>query len=272
MPDTQAVIAVAQQAAVPNQLHPGALYAIIVPEGYEAQIVDDRDTADRRAEAPRRRQGTATLTRAESFTAYVSAHSVDPPALYADDDAHKVTAVFNGPGPGQPGWGDDRAVLNLVTTPEWREWTVRDGIPMDQVKFAEFLEDHLDTVKVPDGATLLEMVTTFEAMTNVEVLSATRLQNGTRQIMWKETTQAKAGQTGEAEFPDSFLLELVPFKGLEPVTIGARLRYKVTRDKGLQLTFILDDTDAVLRDAFDAVLAAVEQDTGLVALHGTPPA
>jgi uncharacterized protein YfdQ (DUF2303 family) len=273
--DVAAIINAAVVAATPVPITPGGLYVAVVPQGHTATVVDDRDANDRRAEAPRRRKGTANLTRTESFTAYVQANTFADaevgPALYADDDRHEITAVFNGAGPALPGWGDDRAVLRLVTTDDWKAWTARDQIPMTQVMLAEFLEDHQRNVVSPDGATLLELVTTFEAMTNVEVQSVTRLTNGTRQLVWKETTTARAGQVNQAEFPDSFLLELVPFEGLAPVAVGARLRYKVTRDHGLQLTFLLDDTDTVLRDAFDAVLAAVEQDLGLVAYHGSPP-
>jgi uncharacterized protein YfdQ (DUF2303 family) len=191
--------------------------------------------------------------------------------MYADDKGHSITAVFNGAGPALPGWGDDRAVLALVTTEEWRDWTAQDRVPMSQVKLAEFLEDHQSCVVSPSGADLLELISTFEAMVSVEVKSVTRLANGTRQVAWNETATARAGQAHQAEFPDSFLLELTPFEGLAPVAVGARLRYKATRD-GLQLTFLLDDTDSILRDAFDAVLTAVEQDLSLVAYHGTPPA
>lgn len=274
IPDAVAIIDVALASAGPQPIEPGGLYVAVVPVGHAATLIDDRDRQDARAERPIRRRGTATLTRAASFSDYVTAHS-EPgaevgPALFANDDAHMVQAVFNGPGPGTAGWGDDRAVLSLVTTQQWDDWTGMHGVPMTQKVLAEFLEEHLSQVVTPDGATLLEMVTTFEAMTNVEIQSVTRLTNGTRQLVWKEATTAKAGQTGEAEFPDAFLLELVPFEGMAPVTVGVRLRYSVTRDRGLSLTFLLDDTNVILRNAFDVILNAVEQAVGLVAYHGTP--
>lgn len=271
--DAQAIIDAAVASTSPAYIDEGGLYVVTVPIGHQPVVVDDRDKADQRAGNPRRRKGRAVLSRAESFTAYVTANRAEgaPVTMYADEDSHSITAVFNPSTPDTPGWGDDTAVLRLCTTPEWNDWTGMDQVPTPQKRFAEFLEEHTRQVVSPDGATLLEMVTTFEAMVNVEVLSATRLQNGTRQLVWKETTTAKAGQTGEAEFPDTFLLELVPFEGLAPVVVGARLRYAVTRDHGLHLTFLLDDTEVILRDAFDTVLAAVEQDTSVVAYHGTPP-
>ncbi len=273
--NTREIARIAQQATVPYKLAEGGVYTLVVPEGYQAQVVDDRSRADERAEAPRRRKGTARLTRTPSFTSYVQAHTFNDaevgPALYADDDRFTITAVFNGPGPALPGWGDDKAVLTLVTTPEWKDWTAMDGQAHGQTALAEFLEEHQRNVVSPSGADLLELITTFEAMVSVEVKSATRLANGTRQVQWIETASARAGQAKQAEFPDAFLLELVPFEGLATVTVGALLRYKVARD-GLQLTFLLDDTDTILRDAFDAVLAAVEQDLSLVAYHGSPPA
>lgn len=272
--DAASIINAAVVAATPVPITPGGLYVAVVPEGHTPVVVDDRDKNDARGDAPRRRKGTARLTRTESFTAYVQANTFADaevgPALYADDRGHKITAVFNGSGPALPGWGDDRAVLELVTTEDWNDWTVQDRIPMSQVKLAEFLEDHQANVVSPSGADLLELISTFEAMVSVEVKSVTRLANGTRQVAWNETATARAGQAHQAEFPDSFLLELVPFEGLAPVAVGARLRYKAARE-GLQLTFLLDDTDTILRDAFDAVLAAVESDVGLVAYHGSPP-
>lgn len=271
--DVKHIVEVAQQAAIPNELEPGGLYAVVVPEGYSAEVIDDRENDDRRAAAPRRRRGTTRLTRRESFSLFVQKNrdAAQDPALYANDDAHSITAVFNGSTADGPGWADDRATLDLVFTPEWKAWTGKDGEQLNQVKFAEFLEDHRTDVVDPDGATLLEMVQAFEATVGVEFKSAQRLRDGQRQISYVETVQGRTsgGSAGTVEFPATFLLKIPVFDGLEPVEVGARIRYRIQAGS-LTIGYVLDDTDKLAREAFDAILAAVEDDTGLMAYHGSP--
>lgn len=272
--DAQAIIDIALAAAPPTPIEEGGFYAALVPQGYTIATVDDRDKADRRADRPRRRQGTVHLTRQDSFSQFVQDRRTPEamPDLYADAAANTLTAIFNPGTEGQPGWNDDRVVLNLTHTPEWLAWTTLDRQQVSQVKFAEFIEDNRADVVNPDGATLLEMVQEFEATTNVEFRSAQRLQNGQRQVTYVEKTEGRttAGAAGGMiEFPGAFTLAIPIFDGLDPTTIEARVRYRVASGN-LTIGFVLDDTDRLETEAFDAVLAAVEQDTGLRAYHGTP--
>lgn len=272
--DVQAIVDVATRAAGPRPLSEGTLNVVVVPEGYVAQVVDDREKYDARAAAPRRTKGTAYLTRAQSFTAYVQGHrsEQDSVTLWANADAHTITAVFNGAQPfnGAPGWGDDRAVLTMKVTPEWRDWKEMNGKLVGQAAFAQFIEDHMGSVVDPDGATLLEMVQQFEAVTNVQFKAAHRLKDGQRQITYVENTTSGTGVGGEIEFPANFLLDLAIFDGLEAEAVGARVRYRLGAGN-LSIGFMLDDIETQERLAFDTVLAAVEQDTNMVAMHGALP-
>ncbi len=274
--NAQAIIDVAMAAADLTPVEEGSVYVGVVPAGHSLGVYDDRDKAERRGPAPLRRKGTATLTRRESFTAYVLANGSEGevPDLYADDERHTITAVFNASKPDGPGWGDDLALLVLRYTPEWVAWTNMDGNQSTQVKFAEFIEDHRADVRDPDGATLLEMVQAFEATTNVQFKTAVRLKDGQRQVTYVENTDGRTtgpGGAGTIEFPGTFLIEIPVFAGLDPVHIGARVRYRVGGGN-LTIGYILDDTEKLAREAFNAMLAAVEQDTGIAAYHGSPSA
>lgn len=266
--DAQVIVDTALAAAEPYELLDDQAYAFLVPDGARVEVVDvDREN---RGELPRRKRGTVLLTTADSLIAYVTDHDErdNRTHLYADVDHQRIVGVLNGPN-AQPGWGDHKAVLTLKTTPEWNRWAQRDGVIDDQVAFAEHIEDCLADIVEPPGADLLELAQTFQASTSAEFKTGARLVDGRRQLTYVEDIQASAGATGQIEIPADSLVSLAPIEGSEPVTMKARLRFRVGNGK-LRIGYILHRPDVVLREAFDNVLARVEAGTDITAYHGTP--
>lgn len=268
--NTQAVIDTAIASCVPQPLDDAApLYSVVVPEGGEHVVVDVGNLLAAYQDTPRRKKGSVALTIPASLTQYVNRHKVPGTEMFADWRQRKVVAVLNDHDTDGPGWGDHRAVLTLVPTPEWMRWTAHDNKYLSQVEFAEHIIDTTADVVDPSAADLLEMAETFEATKQVNFRSGSRLKDGQRQLNYVETIEAQAGRHGDVTIPDAILLNLSPFDGADLVALSARIRYRI--DSGsLRIGYVLDRPDLVLREAFAQVTSGVEEQTGITALWGTP--
>lgn len=231
---------------------PAALYQI-VPNGYAVQRIDLSDYAPR----PNRKTGRTQLTDTDSFVRYVQRHALPGTTLYAIESRGLITAVLNDDTATEPGWGDHTAELHLTRTPEWLRWSEVSGKWQQQIDFAEFVEDHLHVFETPTGAHMMELAQTFEATTSVDFESGARLDNGQRQLVYKETVGARAGQAGSLEVPAKLRIGLVPFKGGPGYRLDVHLRYRINGGD-LQLMVKLDRPDEVLENAFGDTVARIE--------------
>lgn len=265
MSDAQDIITTAQLVAEPQLLTPGGIVRVVTPSEARSDVLD----LEQYLPEPRRKRGSLVAYTAQTLIDYVKAHKIDGSALWADTERVSIAGVINGPissgtDAEAPGWSDHRVTFTARLTPEWQAWLNIDGKLSSQADFATFIEDHAADVQNPPAADLLELAKTFEATTSAEFRSAIRLDNGSRQLQYVETIDAKAGQTGQFTIPDVIELGLIPFEGAEPYKVRARFRYRLVSGS-LQLGVVLDRPDRVLRDAFDAVLAVVAE-----ALPGVP--
>lgn len=268
--NTQVIVDTAIEAAKPVQIGAeySTLWSVVVPAGASSVVINTDQILETSRPTPRRKKGVVALTTPASLSQYVDAHKGDGTEIYADWRARRATAVLNDHG-GHAGWGDHRAVLTLMATPEWTTWTALDGKYMSQVEFAEHIIDTTADVVDPPAADLLEMAETFTATKTLNFKSGNRLKDGQRQLTYVEVVEAQAGAAGNVTIPDSILLRLAPFDGAEPVEMGARVRYRIN-DGALRLGYVLDRPDLVLRTAFAAVVEGIEARTGITALWGTP--
>jgi uncharacterized protein YfdQ (DUF2303 family) len=217
--------------------------------------------------APRRKAGSVTLHDAASFAAYVNRHKTPATVLYAHREASKVVAVINDHATDVPGWGDHVAVLQIVHTKEWNHWAGKDGKLISQGEFAEHIEQGLEEITEPPAADMLELAQSFEAHSQVQFKSAKLLQDGSRQLVYQETVDARAGQSGNITIPREFTLGVAPYEGTDPYKVTARLRYRL-QSEHLVLGYQLIRPEQILKAAFADVLAAIQADTGLLPLLG----
>lgn len=225
---------------------------------------------------PERPRGSVTITDPEHFAEYVVRLSSPHTTVWGDERSSRFVAVFNDHrDDDQPGWRDHTATLALQTDPDWQAWTMADGELRPQAAFAELLEDMAHTVVSPDAATMLEVAQTFQAARSASFESGTRLQSGDVQLHWHEETTAKAGKKGQLEVPTEFTLSLAPFVGSPPVSLVARLRYRISGgDLGIGVK--LHRPDIAKRDAFANITAQLragldDSENDIALLHGTPP-
>lgn len=268
--DAQAIIDAAIESAHAQELAP-EIYGVTIPLGAGHTVIDISDKIEAQEPEPRRKHERITLHTGDSLSQYVVKHNQGDGSaeLFADVEEASVVAILNAPTESKAGWSDHRAHLALRFTDAWDRWSARDRQMMDQVVFAELIEEGLVDIAEPDSATLLEIATTFEAQSAANFKSATRLESGERQFRYEETIDARAGRQGDLVIPSEFILSLNPFEGSRAYAVTARLRYRL-HDGKLTLGYILDRPKDILANAFDDVLEAIEEATSLTALRGTP--
>lgn len=290
--DLQQVITNAQEAVVPHVLEDGAIYAVRNDDGGVELLTtpgyDDAKMREAAADGPVRVARKVTVRDAASLLDYLAENTrlavehvtddLDPNAqivgyfhscgvgnleLWANVDGRRITAILDGGN----GNREHTATLELRHSPEWSEWTGIDGKLIQQVNFAQFIEDHISSIGSPDGGTLLDVVQTLTAKNKVDFKSSTLLANGQRQFEFAETIEAKAGQKGQLTVPTELTLVLRPFQGSEPVAITARFRYRL--DEGqLFLGVRLAEPQRALEVAFDQIVSEVQQSVPVRVNHG----
>lgn len=245
------------------------LLGISAPAGRTYELRD----LERYHPTPRRKTGTIGVEDPESLAAYLNQHKTVATTLWAARKAGTVTAVLDDhqgeaePGEGLAGWAEHRAVLTMTPTQDWLHWAKLDGRFVGQLEFAEHLDDGATAILTPAAADMIALAQTFSAKRNVNFLSAAKVQSGDTSLTYEETTQAKAGQKGQIEIPDSITLKLAPWEGCPEYQLTARFRYRLG-DNGLTLGYRLRRPDLMLRDAFTAVLQQIQHDTDLTPYLG----
>lgn len=236
----------------------------------DGDLIDVRADIEHHQASPNSPRGRFVFGAVHSFCDYIAAHSNpdDPDActyINPNPGAERVAVcVLDDHNIDEPGWGRHTATLDLALDPAFKAWRTADGVLMAQAEFAEFIEDHLPEITDPDGATLLEIVSTITASSSVQFLSAERLADGTRKFTWSEDQTATAGTSGELEIPETFTIAVPVYLHSGPVQMTARLRYRIGQG-GLRIGLKLDRPD-------DALLAARQEitDTILANLDGRP--
>lgn len=279
--DISTIIDNAQEAVAPYALDDGTLYAVRDADGGIVLLRTpgyDRGVTQLAAESsPDQIRRSITVRDASSLIDYLDAntinggevvgtdhrHGVGRLELWADIDRRTIKAILDG----NDGHRVHTATLELRHSIEWTEWTSIDGKLVDQLAFAQFIEDHLSSIGAPDGAKLLEICQTLEARTKVDFKSSELLANGQRKFKYDETTEAKAGQKGDLTIPAELTLVLRPFQGSEPVAILARFRYRLDGGQ-LRLGIKLAEPSKALEVAFNQIVDEVQASVPVRVNHG----
>lgn len=278
MPETTEnhdLIETAQEAVAPQILTNGRW--LVRDTNGQARVIDLTKEIEHDLPNPNRKTGGTSVVDVASFAAYLAKHGIEATELWGSRDRGTVRAVINahdgdpsGEGPvgdfdddGQPGpagWGDHTVTLQLRHSDDWNDWTLNNGQWLNQVDFAEFVEDHLPNFGSPTGAEALELAQSFRATQKVE-FGATKHAGGATTLSYVESTDAKAStKKGEIAFPDKITLGIHVYDQGKAYPLDARLRYRV-RAGELVMGYKLDRPKDVLQRAFDDVVADVQKAT-----------
>jgi uncharacterized protein YfdQ (DUF2303 family) len=238
---------------------------------------------------PLAKRGTFKAQTSDAFISYVRRHqtpgtllhgvlTTERGSFHADLDGHEGNERDTETGKitieGEPSWRLHHAHLDLQPSPEWVKWLGNNGRVIEQVPFAEFIEDNANDIlaidgSYPDAATMLSIATTLEASTEVSFASGVRLSNGSMQLNYNELVNGQAqGAEGKISIPGRFALAIQPFVGAPKYQLKARLRYYCSRGK-VTFKYELERPYRVIEDAYKGELEKIQKEVGLPVLLGS---
>ncbi len=263
--------------------------AVYSGEGKGHGVLDMAVVADAWRTKPKRREGRAMALTLASFVELVNRHKDSNSAIFADIFAPSpsLTAVIDYHMlSGDPRFGRHRVGYAWPVSDEWRAWLTVDGKPLEQLVFAQFLEDHIADLSSPaaDEKDYFEdkMQTTFGLPNQIAQLSrgltihvdsvvseANVLQSGEGQIKFEESHKGADGKP--LKVPGLFMLSIPLFFGGELARVPVRLRYRKAGGR-IVWSFNLYRPRDYVRNALEADLGKVKDETSLPLYEGSPEA
>jgi uncharacterized protein DUF2303 len=281
--ENDAVADIAFQAARPIQLQPGGYYVIHSRNG--AHVVYDL-TGDGYRDQPRRITDRVHLHHLDSLLDYFGKHANPHSELWADSTSRRITAIIDAhtdattpPDTADTGdrgaarWQAHRAELNLHLSDPLEAWLKRDGTPFTQEQFAEFVEEQIGYILIPDGATLQELIHGLEVTVTAEFQQGVRLKTGARRLSFLENIEGRV-KDSTVDIPDELTIHVPIWRGDRNTTeLHARFRFRpnTPRPGQVALLYKLNNIRETLDGAFEAVISDLAAETGRPVYRGTPP-
>lgn len=245
---------------------------IVVPDGHSVKSLAEYKYNEHAA-APERIKGTVSVVDSVSFIEYHKLFSDPNTRIFADESGLSILAVLdyhgaNGAEVGGARWGSHRLNLALTLSPEWDLWTKQNGQKMEQMAFAEFLEQNSRDIIEPAAASVIDTARELEGKTEANFGASSRTQSGAYAITYTETTTAKAGNN-KVEVPDKFKIRVPIFFGGDKVEVEALLRYRVDGGK-VKFFFTLVRQKEAVHTAFLGERGKIAGGTSAVIINGKP--
>lgn len=158
---------------------------------------------------------------------------------------------------GHPTHEQHRVEYTPELDPEWVAWAQIDGQLRSQSDFADFIEDHIESIIDPPGADLLDLVLEIRGHKSVTFRSAQRRQDGNVGLAFDET-QGVTGGKGELVIPPTIAIETPIHKKEDAVRLGAFLRYRITDGGALMLIVKIKNVDRVVPDSLDRIAERIK--------------
>jgi uncharacterized protein YfdQ (DUF2303 family) len=261
--DAAIILDAGMRQAEPRQLEGFQPYAL-VPKDCKLEQLEEVEPA-----VPKRINAAPVLHDAASLIAYVLLFKDEDTRLFADIDKGEVLAVldYHVTKDRSARWGQHTARYAARPSDEWKVWVGGNSKKMSQAEFALFLEDNARDVQQPTSAEMLTVASTLEAKKAVTFASAVRLQDGQTQFNYTEDIQGTAAR-GTMPIPATFTVILAPFVGCARYPVEARLRYRIDGGGKLTMWYDLLRTEAIRKDAFDAIMKKIADETKISPLLG----
>ncbi|HSR79124.1 MAG TPA: DUF2303 family protein [Xanthobacteraceae bacterium] len=243
-------------------------------DGESRVVVLDKalESLDARRTGPPRRKGTTRLSEVDSFIAHLLRWGSTATVIYADTAALAFTAVLDdhppGPENGDTAWREHRAHYACPRSAEWKAWTEREGKPMAQGEFGDWIESRLEDLVTGKGkpapTEILMMARQLHIRTKGTYERVVDPTSGDYSMVSKSETEP-----GSTVIHRAFDLAIPVFEGGGRYQLEARVRFVIPESKPA-FTFILHRRAEIERDAFMEVRAKVANETKMLLLAGTP--
>ena len=254
--ETQAAIDAGLASALPHPLDKKvAAYSVVVPRGAQAILVRTPPPDSDFTDAPLRTRAVYRPATVGTLIGLVERHGPVKPdklTIWAHPTSGRFVAIFNDHSPTEPAWRDHRAELQLTVPLEWQHWAKLDNKLVDQVTFANHIEEGLTEIAVPDGAELLEIAQSIHGTVNATFRSGHRLSDGRTQFQYEENVSASAG-AGKLTIPTQFELMISPFLGEDAKQVTALLRWRPNGGK-VTLGYKLVHPEVVVRKSIEGIV------------------
>ena len=233
--------------------------SVVVPDGFEVKSLESLQLA------PSRIRQNVSLISPGSLIAYIQRFRDERSVVFADKTKTRIVAVLDfHQNASNAAWGTHKAVYDCPFSDDWKAWAAGDNAKMNQIDFAEFLENNIKNVAPvgegyagPSGTELLEMVLAFQETRKSEFKSVKRLSDGTCQFQYSDE---KSG-SGNTKIPEKISLAISPFHNGSPYKVDARIRYRL-RDGQLVLWYELIEPKKVVEHAFQEIVTDMESQLG----------
>ncbi|HFZ0441281.1 TPA: YfdQ family protein [Raoultella ornithinolytica] len=233
--------------------------SVVVPDGFDVKSLESLQIA------PSRIRQNTNLISPGSLIAYIQRFRDARSVVFADKTKTRIVAVLDfHQDADSPHWGMHKAVYDCPFSDEWKAWSAADGSKMNQIDFAEFLENNIqniapvgDNYSGPSGTELLEMVLAFQETRKVEFKSVKRLQDGTCQFQYSDDKSS----SGNTKIPEKISLAIAPFHNGAAYQVDARIRYRL-KDGQLILWYELIEPKKIIEHAFQEIVTDMENQLG----------
>lgn len=238
---------------------PDGKTGIICPVGYDLKRIDNSE------HLPDTIRQTVAFDDEGSFCTYVNRFKLGTTTLFGDIAGNRVSAIIDYHGT-EPQHCLHVATLNLSPSVAWDEWCSIDGKAVEQVAFAEFVEERAVDIVSPSAADLLEIATNLKSKKSVHFDSGVQLQSGDVQLTYHEETEAKG--RGTLAIPQVIEIGVpVYFGSNEAHRVRVFFRYRLTEGK-LRFACRIHNRKDIQQDAFNAVCSRVSSETSSMVLLG----
>lgn len=240
--------------AVGNSLVKTDIPYALVPRGYEVASLEKYMVDKEQIKQ------SVMVTSASSLIAYLVRFKDNRSVIFADTDNTRFRGVLDYHLDSKSPFKNTHIITyDCPHSEEWKAFTGSDKHKMDQVEFAEFIEQNIKSIApVSDsnktsGNDLLAMVLAFQETRTSEFKSVNRLNDGTYQMAF---SNEKSG-SGNTQLPEKISLAISPFHNGTPYQIDARFRYRL-REGRLTLWYELIEPQKIIEHAYNEILVDLQ--------------